>query len=204
MKNIIIFFFTAFFASSLMAQTDKFTVKVEGMGCAFCANGVDRKLNEWKDISALKIDLNTGMVNFEYPADKNLKADAVDRQINDAGYTTAYVNIERASGETEKVKFNSNKNSDNTKEISNQLMVKGNCNMCKDRIEKAANSVKGISNAEYDLENQTLNFRMNTKKTSLEELESAITAVGHDTENAKADDAVYNDLHSCCKYDRNK
>lgn len=202
MKNIIIIFVATFLTVTLFSQTDKFTVKVEGMGCAFCANGVDRKLSEWEDISALKINLNTGMVSFEYPAEKNLDADKINNQINDAGYTTAYVHVERASGETEKKQFSNSKKSHTDFDTPNTLIVKGNCNMCKERIETAANSVKGVSKAIYNIENQTLSFKMNTKKTSKEELEKVLIRVGHDTENFKADDAVYDNLHSCCKYKR--
>lgn len=205
MKNIIIILLTAVLPVHLSSQTDKFTVKVEGMGCAFCANGIDRKLNEWKDISALKIDLSTGMVNFEYPAAQNLQADKVDKQINDAGYTTSYIQIERASGETEKKQFSKGKKSSATsKNTVSKLMVKGNCDMCKKRIEATANTVKGISKASYSVEEQTLSFRMNTRKTSTEELEKALIAVGHDTENFKATDEAYNNLHECCKYRRDK
>ena len=40
------------------------------------------------------------------------------------------------------------------------------------------------------------------EKTNLDDIHQAIADAGYDTKNAKAKDEVYNELHSCCKYDR--
>ena len=39
-------------------------------------------------------------------------------------------------------------------------------------------------------------------KTSLDLIEKAVIAIGYDTEHMRVEDAVYDTLHSCCKYDR--
>jgi len=36
------------------------------------------------------------------------------------------------------------------------------------------------------------------------EIHEAIAAVGHDTEKVKATDEAYEELHTCCKYPRDK
>lgn len=80
--------------------------------------------------------------------------------------------------------------------------VYGNCGMCKTRIEKAATGVKGVKKATWDADKQQIEVVYNTKKTSLIAIHEAIAAVGHDTDQRRAKDEVYNNLHGCCKYER--
>ena len=83
-----------------------------------------------------------------------------------------------------------------------KIAIKGNCDMCEKRIERAAYSVKGVIKADWDVESKTFKVTYNDKKTTLDKIETAIANVGHDTPNHKASDEVYNNLHSCCKYER--
>ena len=80
------------------------------------------------------------------------------------------------------------------------LNVKGKCEMCKDRIEKAAKGVEGVSFASWDMEKQELHLNFDPDKTSIETVSKAIAAAGHDTDKDKAPDEVYNALPACCKY----
>jgi mercuric ion binding protein len=82
------------------------------------------------------------------------------------------------------------------------ITVFGNCGSCKKAIEKAAKSVEGVESANWDKKKKTLSIQFDEAKTSLDLIEKAIIAIGYDTENMRADDAVYENLHSCCKYDR--
>jgi len=201
MKNLINIIFILFTINTLYSQTDKFTLNVDGMGCAYCANGVEKKLKEWNSLTELTIDLAKGEVIFKYPSSDSLSAEKVAAQIDAAGYTATHVTIEKSSGEIEQHTFAKKTNTSSKKgEIS--LKVYGKCGMCAERIEQAANSMKGISKAKYNVETQTLTATLNPSKTSLRSLEKAINKVGHDTEHYKADDEVYNSLHHCCKYDR--
>ena len=88
------------------------------------------------------------------------------------------------------------------KNAKHNLAVKGNCGMCKDRIEKAAYAVNGVKIANWDEETQNLSIILNEKKNTLDVVEDAIVAVGHDTNGKKADDKVYENLATCCLYDR--
>lgn len=80
------------------------------------------------------------------------------------------------------------------------LGVKGSCEMCKERIEKAAKSVKGVTFASWDMEKQELHMNFDPIKTNLEAISKVIVAEGHDTDKDKAEQAVYDALPSCCKY----
>lgn len=83
------------------------------------------------------------------------------------------------------------------------IEVNGNCEQCKKRIEKAAFSVSGVKSAVWHMDDHVLHLIINEEKTSLVEVKKAIAKVGHDTDDVKATDEDYNNLHHCCKYERN-
>jgi Cu(I)/Ag(I) efflux system membrane fusion protein len=62
------------------------------------------------------------------------------------------------------------------------LGVRGSCEMCKERIEKEANSIPGVTSASYNLEKEQLHFHFDESKTSVDAVSKALAAVGHDTE----------------------
>jgi mercuric ion binding protein len=83
------------------------------------------------------------------------------------------------------------------------LEVNGSCDQCKKRIEKAAYSVSGVKSADWNMDDHTLHLILNEQKSSLTDVKNAIAKVGHDTDDVKATDADYEQLHVCCKYERN-
>lgn len=83
------------------------------------------------------------------------------------------------------------------------LEVNGSCDQCKKRIEKAAYSVSGVKSADWNIDDHTLHLILNEQKSSLTDVKNAIAKVGHDTDDVKATDADYEQLHVCCKYERN-
>ena len=78
--------------------------------------------------------------------------------------------------------------------------VQGLCEICKERIETAAKSVKGVASANWDIKKKKIDVNFDSKLTNLDTISKAITKVGHDTEKFKADSKAYNSLPSCCKY----
>ena len=93
-----------------------------------------------------------------------------------------------------------------TGETSRTIMFKvaGECDMCKDRIETAAKSVKGVETAEWSAEKQMMHLTFDPKQTNSDAVQKAIAAVGHDTQKFKAPDSVYQKLPECCLYERMK
>ena len=81
-----------------------------------------------------------------------------------------------------------------------KIEVKGNNDLCKDRIEKAALSIEGVTTADWDQETSKLEVVFDDAKTDIDKIEQAIAKVGHDTPNHKATDEVYNALPEACKY----
>jgi Cu(I)/Ag(I) efflux system membrane fusion protein len=78
--------------------------------------------------------------------------------------------------------------------------VSGLCEMCKDRIEKAALSVIGVSKAFWDVNKKEASIDFDNTITDLITIQKAIAEAGHDTEPFKADDKTYNALPECCLY----
>lgn len=85
-----------------------------------------------------------------------------------------------------------------------KIKVYGNCGMCQARIEKAATSLKGITKAKWNSDDQMLTVTFDESKVKIEDVHKAVAKVGHDTDLEKADDAVYSALHGCCQYERPK
>jgi outer membrane receptor for ferrienterochelin and colicin len=78
--------------------------------------------------------------------------------------------------------------------------VSGACDaFCKPRIEAAAQG-RGVQAATWSAQTGMLTLRYDPSKTSIQKVQQRILDVGHDLEDKKADDAVYNALPKCCRY----
>jgi len=86
--------------------------------------------------------------------------------------------------------------------IEAEIKVLGLCGMCKDRIERAAYSVRGVRSASWDQQKNMLKVNYRANRTRQEEIERAIAKAGHDTENFITDEETYKNMHHCCKYPR--
>jgi len=84
------------------------------------------------------------------------------------------------------------------------LEVDGVCMMCKHRIEKACFSTKGVKSAIWDVKTHELKLIFDERKTNLKTIQNSVVAVGHDTKDLKAKDAIYNKIDPCCLYRDNK
>ena len=82
--------------------------------------------------------------------------------------------------------------------------VYGNCTMCKATIESALKKKDGITKKDWNTETKMLTVTYDPAKISLKEIKQKIADVGYDTDEIHAKDEAYNNLHSCCKYDRVK
>ncbi|HUW05558.1 MAG TPA: cation transporter [Williamwhitmania sp.] len=85
---------------------------------------------------------------------------------------------------------------------TDKFKVSGSCDLCKTRIEKAAMSVPGVTKATWDMKSEMMDVTFDSQKTSDDNIQKAIAAVGHDTPKYRASDAVYDKLPACCHYDR--
>jgi len=81
-----------------------------------------------------------------------------------------------------------------------QVNVAGNCEMCKNNIEKAVGQVSGVKSATYDLENRILTIDANEAEFVVDDLAGALSQAGYDNELSKASDIAYDELAACCQY----
>ena len=79
--------------------------------------------------------------------------------------------------------------------------VRGNCGMCKMTIEKAANSVEGVSSAVWDVDQKKIDISFDDGKIDALAIHEAIAASGYDTEQVAGNEEAYDGLPGCCKYD---
>ncbi|MGX1930519.1 heavy-metal-associated domain-containing protein [Flagellimonas sp. 2504JD4-2] len=78
--------------------------------------------------------------------------------------------------------------------------VKGNCWMCKNRIEKTAIKMKGVKFASWDSESKEFKAIIDERKCSVSDVQEKIALIGHDTGEFIAPEDVYQNLPACCKY----
>ena len=203
-KNIIItlaIIITAAFSVNAQKSMDKFQVQVDGLGCPFCAYGLEKKFKEFKGIKAVKIDIETGDFTFDYPAEKALTLQAVEKQVEKAGYTPITLKIERANGEVETSEEAVVSTGDLKNMATKEIKVAGNCAMCEARIVKAVKGVSGVGEVSWDKDTKLMNVSFAAPAT-MNDIESAVSKAGHDTKNSKANDDTYKSLPACCHYDR--
>lgn len=89
-------------------------------------------------------------------------------------------------------------------EKTEKIKVYGNCSMCKERIEKAANGLPGVKTAKWSEASMMLKVTYNPDSLNSDTIKRAMAKVGHDTDTYRADNKTYEQLHSCCKYVRPK
>ncbi len=206
MKNTIIItlilgIMTVFSAHS-QKDMDKFKVQVDGLGCPFCAYGLEKKFKEFKGIKDVKIDIETGDFSFRYPAEKELSMQAVEEQVVKAGYTPITSEIVRANGKMESSESAAEIVLKKEDLVAQEVKVAGNCEMCKARIEKAVKSVAGVDTVDWDKDTKILAVNFDPEITNLLAIETAVSKAGHDTENTRAKTETYNNLPACCLYER--
>ena len=80
------------------------------------------------------------------------------------------------------------------------IEVDGVSMMCKKRIEKASIKTKGVKSASWNVDTHELRLIFDENKTSVEQIASNVTAVGHDTISFIASKEAYESLNPCCKY----
>ncbi len=93
-------------------------------------------------------------------------------------------------------------NSPKKKIVKTSFWVNGNCEMCQTRIQKAALNTKGVKMANWHIESKMLSIVYNHTKCSINDIKQNIANVGHDSEDVRAPDEIYNKLHTCCLYER--
>ena len=81
------------------------------------------------------------------------------------------------------------------------VTIYGNCGMCQKTIEKAG-SLKNVAQVNWNIDTKTATIIYDAEKTNLEEILKRIALSGYDSDKFLAPDSTYQNLPSCCQYDR--
>lgn len=81
------------------------------------------------------------------------------------------------------------------------VAINGNCGMCKKTIDSNGSEPK-ISKVNWDIDSKKAEITYDSTKTSEETILKKIALAGYDNAKFRAPDDVYENLHECCKYDR--
>ncbi len=209
-KNIIFtFLFTLGIIISAQQKTE--TVEVRG-SCGMCKERIENAVKESPTATGTW-DLEAQQLTVTY-SPESTSMEAILKNVAKAGHDNAMFSAEKSvyeslpgcclytrddsSAETHNAEVHSEMNSSHKTET---VKVRGNCDMCKDRIEKA---VKEFSSAQgtWDIYTKALTVNYDPAKTSMDKILKRIAELGHDNEKFLTDDAVYKNLPSCCQYDR--
>ncbi len=204
---LLLFGFALLASPSLLSaqetNRDAYELKVDGLGCPFCAYGLEKKFKEFKSLKDLQLDMETGIFQFTYPSDEPLTLDQVEKQVDVAGYSPVSTKITRADGTVEVNKSEpvGGFNPDNL--IEGSFYVAGNCDMCRARIEGKAYKTMGVANASWDEDSKMFTVSYDPEVVELTVIEQRISERGYDTVNYTADEETYKNLPACCHYKRN-
>lgn len=188
------------FAQSLLKK-EQFLVKGN---CEMCKSRIENAAKS-KGAKTANWSSETQILSVQYDAN-NTDADKILKNIAEVGHD----NDKYKADDSIYKKLPGCCLYDRTETVSNYetvqapqaFYVKGNCGMCKTRIEKAAKEA-GASEANWIAEEQKLHLNFDASKTDADKILKKVAEVGHDNEKYKADDSVFSKLPGCCIYDRN-
>jgi hypothetical protein len=81
--------------------------------------------------------------------------------------------------------------------------VKGNCGMCKSRIENGL-KMEGVTSSVWDKHTKKLTASYDPSKVTIDDMKKMAASPGHDTLNYRATDDVYAKLPDYCHCERDK
>ncbi len=199
MKNLITKFIlgiTLCIAGFWSAQNTTQDLQVSG-ACGMCKTRIESTAKK-AGASFAEWSSETQKLNIQFDASKTTK-EKILKEIANVGHDNE---LYRANDEVYKnlpgcCLYDRKTSSIETKDF----MVKGACDMCKDRIEETALKA-GATKAFWNIDANKLHLTWDSSKSSSEAILKKLADVGHDNEMYKADDTVYNALPGCCHYDR--
>lgn len=80
-----------------------------------------------------------------------------------------------------------------------EFWARGNCGMCEERIVTTLNAIEGVSDASWDKASGMVSVSFDETKTSEDNLQQALAAVGHSTKTHEASAEVDASLPKCCR-----
>lgn len=79
------------------------------------------------------------------------------------------------------------------------FQVRGNCEMCQERIVETLKEVKGVEKAEWNVDTKIAHVTFDSTITNTTELHKAVANVGHETNRVGVNAKAHADLPECCQ-----
>ncbi len=80
-----------------------------------------------------------------------------------------------------------------------QIKTSGQCEHCKETLEKNLRFEKGVKKVSFDVKSHIVNVKFDEAKTTIRNIQVAITKLGYDADSLLADPKAYEKLNACCK-----
>jgi len=64
-----------------------YTLQVDGLGCPFCAYGIEKQLSAIEGVNNVAVDINKGLVVVTMQQDASLAKKQAQQAVTDAGFT---------------------------------------------------------------------------------------------------------------------
>ena len=80
-----------------------------------------------------------------------------------------------------------------------EIQTSAVCDMCKSRIEHDLAYAKGVKYVELDSETKVVKVEYNSSKTDPDKIRTAISEIGYDADDVKADQQAHDKLPACCQ-----
>jgi mercuric ion binding protein len=87
MKTLIAAIFITLSLGNLYASGVEKTVKVKGMVCAFCAQGIEKKFKAQNEVQDVDVNLEKHYVKLVFKPEQSLTDEKIATLLKDAGYS---------------------------------------------------------------------------------------------------------------------
>ena len=86
MRVLLMFVVTALMASTSFAEVKPISVRVKGMVCGFCAQGIEKKFKAMGQVQDVKVSLETKLVTVIPKEGQDVSDKAITDVLTEAGY----------------------------------------------------------------------------------------------------------------------
>ena len=86
-QSVLILLIFLLTAPATLAAEAVYLLKVDGLGCPFCAYGIEKKLSTIKDLKTIEVDLKNAQVVVTMDNDARLDEQQARQAVLDAGFT---------------------------------------------------------------------------------------------------------------------
>ncbi len=172
--------------------------------CEMCKETIEKAAGGVAGVQFANWDMGSKQIHVSYD-DEKTGLQKIHKAIANAGYDTeqekapksAYDNLPPCCQYTRSASGAMNANM-----VQSEFKVAGNCEMCKQTIEKAVKSLEGVNVANWNMDSKQILVSYNKDKVGLNNIHKAIANAGYDTEKEKASQEAYENLPACCQYTR--